>query len=799
MNAQQRLRALYEISLTVESKETVEATATEALTAYLEHLHCAVGAVFHTEDEALSLVSAVPGGPAQSDLLAVARDRLESDAQATDRSSMTASLPVSEIVAGVGEYHLFELPAFGVLVLGTDERELDDATLAALPELNETVARACSSAVTRERRRAQRDRFEAVFEAIPDPVVTVVVEDGVERIARANEAFEERFGYEDDAIRGQRLDALIRPGDGEFDSNELVAALDRGDSFTAEIKRETCSGTGHFLFNAVPLATQLDTEYVGIYVDITARKEREQTLEALSGAVQDLLDEDSRQQVCARAVEAVESVFGYANVGVHLYNRERETLEPAAVTEQLREQFDDEPPRYTTRDTVIWEAYETRDPVRINDVDTFEGRLPDRETPAESAVVLPVGVHGVLIASESEPHGFTDRDVQFLRLLSQLVAVALDRSTNRNRLAGVQRAISKALQAETHEEMAETVLDTIPAVLDLPLVGVWQYQPSKKVLEPLGMTQDAVTLIGDPPPFDEDGESIAWQAFDSGSTTLVSDASQHPDAYNDETPIKGEIIVPIGDFGVMTAGSTYEDSFTQFDAEVLEILAANLEIVAEVIDSRQDVALLEQVIARVLRHNVRNKLTPIRGYASTIAAEVDQPLDAYAEAVIENCDELARTAEHAREMRTVVQRRDQMTTVSLAEAVRTATATVESEFPEGELLLNIEAEPDVTAHLELTTALRHLIRNGFDHNDSERPRVVVTVDDRPAGPTVEIDDDGPGIDAYEVEIIDRHGESALEHGSGAGLWIIDRVIEYSEALLDFETDDGTTATVTFPQ
>jgi signal transduction histidine kinase len=110
--------------------------------------------------------------------------------------------------------------------------------------------------------------------------------------------------------------------------------------------------------------------------------------------------------------------------------------------------------------------------------------------------------------------------------------------------------------------------------------------------------------------------------------------------------------------------------------------------------------------------------------------------------------------------------------------------------------MNVEHTAEVTAHPELGAAVRHLVRNGFEHNTSERPRVEVTVTDTDDGPTVEVADNGPGIAPSEVEILEEHRESALEHGSGAGLWIVDRVIEYSDALLEFERTDGTRATIT---
>lgn len=148
-------------------------------------------------------------------------------------------------------------------------------------------------------------------------------------------------------------------------------------------------------------------------------------------------------------------------------------------------------------------------------------------------------------------------------------------------------------------------------------------------------------------------------------------------------------------------------------------------------------------------------------------------------------------------MRRVVQQLDERETVNIKAEVKSAIEAVEAESVEGEIVLTGDTEPAVTAHPELETAIRHLIRNGLEHNTSEHPRVTVTMSETAAGPTVEIVDNGPGIETHELGILNEHGESALKHGTGTGLWIVDRVIDYSEALLEFDTGDGTKVTITF--
>jgi PAS domain S-box-containing protein len=612
-------------------------------------------------------------------------------------------------------------------------------------------------------------------------------------------SMEQLVGIEPGSFGGsyEQFREQIHPADREgFDALfEETSTID--DEIQHECRLRTDDGERWIAIRAQPVQRNGASQLIGVSIDITDRKERERTFEKLYRGSRQILNENSTQGVCDQTIAVVQSVLNLSSVGVHLYDRETEALEPVAVSEEVRAALEDDPPRYTDRDTVIWEAYETNTTVRIDDTQTFEGTLPDRDTATRSAVVLSIGTHGVLITSAVEPDAFEDEEIEFLQLLSQLVEITLDRTVNEQGLTAIQQTVRDTLAAETHEEMASIVLEEIPDALDLPIAGIWKYQAAQQQLEPLGVTERATTLIDEVPTYSE-GESIAWQTFESGSTTVVSDVSNHSEAYNSDTEIEGEITVPIGEFGVLTAGSKYKESFTELDAEILEILAANLEIVSQIIEQRQDIGLLDQVIARILRHNVRNKLTPIMGYANQIIEESDQATP-YANEILENSQELEKISEHAREMRRIVQSRTQMREISLEEHILSIVDEVERNFPDGGLVVTIEDSPKVTAHPELATAFRHLIRNGFEHNTSDTPRVEVTVEDTSDGPRIEIADNGPGLDRNELAILEEHRESALEHGSGAGLWIVDRVLEYSEAMVEFETKNGTTVTITFPQ
>lgn len=821
---QRRVQTLYEISLGIETGETLGETADRALSAYLQKLNCSAGGVFETPGAAdqtePTLVASIPANPSRNELFRSAQAHLGDitldlghtasghsgriDGSPTEASAATSArgvadaLPASGTVEGAGTYYLFDLPGFGVLVLCKRGGSLDIETVSALEPLNDRLGQACRANRRERSLREQRDRFEAIFAATADPTVEVVIEaNGTERLKRANDAFESTFGYSDEPIQGRDLNELITPDDQPVETDAVRETLAAGEPFRREVRCKTPDGIGYFLFTAVPVSAAHRTEYFGVLVDITDQRERELTLQELYAAAQNVLTEDSRDQICRTAVQTVESVLGHSTVGVHLYDRDSGALEPVMTTAAVREQLSVESLTYTDRESVVWDAYRRGEPIRIDDTGAFDGHLPNEETPAESAVVVPIKKHGVVVTSAPKPDSFTDEDVYFLRVLGQLTAIGLDRKLNERGLRKTQEVARRALQKHSHENMVESVLAELPEALNMPLMGIWKHRPARQGLEPVAVTDRSERLFGDPPSF-SDGDSLAWRSFETNSTLVTGNVASHPDVYNPETPIEQEVIVPIGDFGVLIAGSTYAESFGDLDVEMLESLATNLEAVAEVIDSRQDLDLLNQVIARILRHNVRNKLTTIMGYTSEIESTADEPVREHARRALDSCRALEKTSRHAREMRTIVNRRSDIIPIDLKPVVQSAVKNVGSEFPDGKLKVDIGDVPTVTAHRELQTAIAHLIRNGFEHNDSSVPRVEVSIRQNEENTRIQISDNGPGIDPYELAVIDEHAESALEHGSGAGLWIVDRVVQYSEAAMTVVTDNGTTATITFP-
>jgi signal transduction histidine kinase len=98
-------------------------------------------------------------------------------------------------------------------------------------------------------------------------------------------------------------------------------------------------------------------------------------------------------------------------------------------------------------------------------------------------------------------------------------------------------------------------------------------------------------------------------------------------------------------------------------------------------------------------------------------------------------------------------------------------------------------------------ALAELLENAVKHNPGSDPRVEATVREDGEWIDVSITDDGPGIDELERRVVTAGDETALEHGSGLGLWLVNWIVtQYGGSFQIGPRADGngTAATIRLP-
>lgn len=155
-----------------------------------------------------------------------------------------------------------------------------------------------------------------------------------------------------------------------------------------------------------------------------------------------------------------------------------------------------------------------------------------------------------------------------------------ERKEQERAVQALHEATRELVDAETRTDIAKIATATASDVLGLDVNGVFLYDRDVEGLAPTAVTETARELIGTPPTF-ELGEGLAWQVFETGKPQIHQDIHQSDDVYNPDTPIRSEMLLPLGDIGVFILGSPTVDAFSEPDITLAKILAANVEAVLD--------------------------------------------------------------------------------------------------------------------------------------------------------------------------------------------------------------------------
>jgi PAS domain S-box-containing protein len=345
----------------------------------------------------------------------------------------------------------------GVLQAIATEPDAFDEDDRELAELLASQAGEVLSRLRAERRQAdERDRLAALFHNVPDPVVSVVYDEGTEAavpVVRAvNPAFESVFGYDEETAVGTDLDELIVPPEERASARRVNRSNRRGEGFHREVSRQTADGEiRDFLLHAVPFdRAPGNAGGFAIYTDITDRKRREERLGALHESARELMAADDATAVCERAVAAARETLGLEVSGVHL--ADDGALRPVAWTTAAGDLFSGTPPTFGPEDEELWAAYESGDPLLY---EIPAGERVDVDDPVTSVLVVPLGERGVFLSGARDAETFTDQVVDLAGVLAATVETALDR-TERERVLR-EREAELERQNERLEQFASVV------------------------------------------------------------------------------------------------------------------------------------------------------------------------------------------------------------------------------------------------------------------------------------------------------------------------------------------------------
>ena len=231
------------------------------------------------------------------------------------------------------------------------------------------------------------------------------------------------------------------------------------------------------------------------------------------------------------------------------------------------------------------------------------------------------------------------------------------------------------------------------------------------------------------------------------------------------------------------------------DGELRRVVA----VAADVTDRRRREQQLS-VLQRVLRHDLRNSLNEILLAAESIERTDGATADR-AGAIRQTVEETLSLVRDVKRMQELFEREgaEVKRMVDVTEIVAEQVATLRTERPAVTVETTLPEPVSVVGNGLLGRAVRNVLQNAVEHNDSATPALEVAVSERPATDevAVRIVDNGPGIPDRTVSVLEAGAEEPLSHLDGFGLWLVQWVVSLSGGTVEFETGvasaDGATA------
>lgn len=343
-------------------------------------------------------------------------------------------------------------------------------------------------------------------------------------------------------------------------------------------------------------------------------------------------------------------------------------------------------------------------------------------------------------------------------------------------LQSLHCATETLLHATDFTEAARNAVDGLSDGLDKELAGFWLQDQDDGRLHPIAASPTSQDIIDEPPIFGPNEGSVAWHAFEQKETRVVDDMRSEPDRLNPDTQVGSEIVVPLGEYGVLIIASTEPNAFRTEDVTVAELWGATVTMVFIRIQRERLLREREQEVRRerdrldefasLMSHDLRNPLTVANGYLELAAADVESPHLDRVQGALDRIETLIT------DMLTLAREGWQIgdpEAVDLEHVAREAWAIGGAE--------DATLETDIESHIladrsQLGQLLENLFSNAGTHGGES---VTVRIGRLPDGFFVA--DDGVGIDPDDRADIFETGYTTSSDGTGFGLAIVAAIVD----------------------
>ncbi|GGK83836.1 hypothetical protein GCM10009067_39920 [Haloarcula sebkhae] len=239
----------------------------------------------------------------------------------------------------------------------------------------------------------------------------------------------------------------------------------------------------------------------------------------------------------------------------------------------------------------------------------------------------------------------------------------------------------------------------------------------------------------------------------------------------------------------------YEPSVASNARTTEDIIGAQV-MVRDASDRRKREGLIS-VINRVLRHNVRNKLTVINGHAKMLAADLEGNSASKADRILDAGNHLLNLSESARRIESHRELSPNLESLDLVPVVSELLAQLNEEYPEASVAMDIPETAIAETQPRIKTALWEILDNAAQHTGPE-PTIDVDVSVTDEQILIKIGDYGPGLPETDQKVLTTGEEDPLVHGQGLGLFLAHWIITNLDGRVSVATARGTSVDIRLP-
>lgn len=202
-----------------------------------------------------------------------------------------------------------------------------------------------------------------------------------------------------------------------------------------------------------------------------------------------------------------------------------------------------------------------------------------------------------------------------------------------------------------------------------------------------------------------------------------------------------------------------------------------------------------EMVTRLLRDEVLNAVTVIRGRAEVLRETDDSGSVDAIERRSEDVESTIRNVKHITRNGTMAETLDAM---PVEQCVTTAVEAVRTRYPDARITADSVEDATVWANPLLEEVVTHLVENAVAYSDAPTPTAEVTVTATDAAVSIAVADNGPGLPDDQRELIDRGEIGEYENRStGFGLNLVRLLARSYDGSVDAAvSDEGTTVTLT---